>query len=62
MPRVSQTKQGGVISRNIRALSDADLKGLIAEPRFSTKLTQSMLATAVREQRKRQHRSATDQS
>jgi hypothetical protein len=53
MPRISQTTQGGVISRNIRALIDTDLKALVTELRFNTKLTQSMLATAVREQRRR---------
>ncbi len=53
MPHISQTQQGCAMARNIRTLSDAALKTLISELRCSTKLAQSMLAAAVREQRKR---------
>ena len=53
MPHISQTQQGCAMARNIRALSDVSLQALISELRLSTKLAQSMLAVAVREQRKR---------
>ncbi len=53
MPRISQTQQGCAMARNIRALSDISLKALISELRLSTNLAQSLLAVAVREQRKR---------
>lgn len=53
MPRIAKTAPGGKIAQNIRALNDRDLGQLVTQLRFSTKLEQSMLATAVLEQRRR---------
>ena len=51
----------GKIAKNIGALDDRDLSLLVTQLRFSTKLEQSVLATAVREQRRRRREKQKEQ-
>lgn len=50
------------IAERVRALADRDLAELILALKFSTKLEQSMLATALAEKRRRARRAKADRA